>query len=146
MKNLFILVLVLASVSCSKDDNNQPTKKDLFAKTWKQTDLLASLAGTAATSVFTTVLKACEQDNLWQFKADGTYTVTEGATKCGTADVVTTGTWTFIENDTKVTFVDATNGTQTFTISELTATSLKLSGTQTYQGNAVNVVAVFAAN
>ena len=66
--------------------------------------------------------------------------------KCGTADVVTTGTWTFIENDTKVTFVDATNGTQTFTLSELTSTSLKLSGVQTYQGNAVNVTAIFTGN
>jgi|SRR6188768_549051 hypothetical protein len=146
MKKLIIVALVLLSVACSKDDDNQPTKKELFARTWKQTDLLASIGGSAPASVFTTFLTACQQDNLWQFKSDGTYTVTEGATKCGTADVVTTGTWTFIENDTKVTFVDATNGTQTFTLSELTSTSLKLSGVQTYQGNAVNVTAIFTGN
>lgn len=150
MKNLFVFALILLSFSCSKDDNKAPapTKKDLFAKTWRQTDILAALGGGVQSSVFTTVLTACQQDNLWQFKTDGTYTLLEGATRCptSTSDVITTGTWTFSENDTKVTFVDAVNGTQTFTILELTATTMRLNGQINYQGTPVNVTAVFTAN
>lgn len=149
MKNLAILLLLVATIGCSKNDDpaKAQTKKELFARTWKQVDLLAAIGAGAQTSVFTTFLTACQQDNLWTFKADGTYTVTEGPTRCNAAvDVVTTGTWTMTENDTKVTFVDATNGTQTYTIVELTSAALRLNGLQDYLGTAVNVTAVFAAN
>jgi hypothetical protein len=150
MKKLIVLVLVLASFGCSKDNGSStaPTKKELFSKTWKQTDILASLGAGIQTSVFTTVLTACQQDNLWQFKTDGTYTLLEGATRCptSTSDVVATGTWSFLENETKVTFTDAVNGTQTFTIQELTATTMRLTGMITYQGTPVNVTVIFTAN
>jgi Lipocalin-like domain len=149
MKKFTILLLIIALAGCSKDDGGTKvqTKKEMFAKTWKQVDLLAAIGAGVQTSVFTTFLTACQQDNLWNFKPDGTYTVTEGPTRCNASvDVVTTGTWTMTDNDTKVTFVDATNGTQTYTIVELTATALRLNGIQTYQGTPVNVTAVFAAN
>lgn len=147
MKRLLILSLVFLSFGCSKD-NKPLTKTELLSRTWRQTDILASLGGGAQSSVFNTVLTPCQQDNLWKFNSNGTYTVLEGATKCpnSTSDVVSTGTWAFLENETKLTFTDATNGTQTFTISELTAASMKLSGTATYQGTPVSALVIFTAN
>jgi len=147
MKRLLVLSLVILSFGCSKD-NKPLTKTALLSRTWRQTDLLASLGGGAQSSVFTTVLTTCQQDNLWKFNSNETYSVLEGATKCpnSTSDVVTTGTWAFLENESKLTFTDATNGSQTFTIAELTATSLKLNGAVTYQGTPVNAVVIFVAN
>ena len=147
MKKFLILSLVMLSIGCSKD-KQPPTKTELLSRTWRQTDLLASLGGGAQSSVFGTVLTPCQQDNLWKFNSNGTYSVLEGATKCpnSTSDVVTTGTWAFLENETKLTFTDATNGSQTFTIAELTASSLKLSGAFNYQGTPVNAVVIFVAN
>lgn len=146
MKKILICLLLLSAFSCGKDEAAKPTTAQLFVRSWKQTDLLASTSGSVPVSVFAQVLTPCQQDNIWQFSSNGTYTVTEGATKCGTADVVSTGTWTLSENDTKVTFVDATNGTQMFTITSISTTSMRLSGTVTYQGTPVSAVVVFTAN
>jgi hypothetical protein len=145
MKRILICLLVVSAFACGKDEDAKPSTAQLFVRSWKQTDLLASTSGSAPVSVFTQVLTSCQQDNIWQFNSNGTYTVTEGATKCGTADVVTTGTWTLSENDTKVTFVDATNGTQAFTIASISSTSIRLSGTVTYQNTPVSAVVVFTA-
>lgn len=149
MKKLLIIGLALFAIGCSKSNNGTPaaTKTQLISKTWKQTDILASLGGGVQTSVFTTALTACQQDNLWQFKSDGTYTISEGPSRCpaSTSDVVATGTWTFQENETKISFTDTVNGTQSFTILELTSTMMKLTGILTYQGAPVNVTVIFTA-
>ena len=105
MKKLLVLSLVLLTFSCSKDSNSSPmaTKTQLISKTWRQTDILASLGAGVQTSVFNTLLTTCQQDNLWQFNSNGTYTLFEGPSRCptSTSDVVTTGTWTFQENEKK---------------------------------------------
>lgn len=149
MKKLLILSLVLLAFGCSKDNDGSPaaTKTQLISKTWKQTDILASLGAGVQTSVFNTVLTACQQDNLWQFNSNGTYTLSEGPTRCpsSTSDVVATGTWVFQENEKKISFTDAVNGTQNFTIAELTPTTMKLTGVLTYQGTPANVTVIFTA-
>ena len=149
MKKLLVLSLVLLTFSCSKDSNSSPmaTKTQLISKTWKQTDILASLGAGVQTSVFNTLLTTCQQDNLWQFNSNGTYTLFEGPSRCptSTSDVVTTGTWTFQENEKKISFTDAVNGTQNFTILELTSTTMKLTGVLTYQGPPANVTVIFTA-
>lgn len=149
MKKLLILSLVLLATSCSKDSNSgsMATKTQLISKTWKQTDILASLGGGIQTSVFNTVLTTCQQDNQWQFNSNGTYTLFEGPSRCptSTSDVVATGTWTFMENETKISFTDPVNGTQTFTIVELSTTTMKLTGVVTYQGTPANVTVIFTA-
>ena len=104
------------------------------------------LPGGTQTSVFTTVLEACQRDNIWNFKSDGTYTVTEGASKCDPSDpdTVTSGTWQLTDSDTKIVIDDINEAPQTLTIDELTSSTLKISGTQVIQGNTVNGTAVFA--
>jgi hypothetical protein len=149
MKKLLTLCLLLIALGCSKSNNSNPaaTKTQLISKTWKQTDILAALGGGVQASVFSTALTACQQDNLWQFRSDGTYTIFEGPSRCpaSSSDVVATGTWTFQENETKISFTDTVNGTQSFTILELTSTMMKLTGILTYQGAPVNVTVIFTA-
>jgi hypothetical protein len=145
---IFFVAFLWAGMSCSKDEQTVPlpvTRAQLLARSWIQTDLLATVGGTQ-TSVFNTVLTACQRDNIWNFKSDGTYTVTEGATKCNTTDpdTVTSGTWQLTDSDTKIIIDDISDVPQTFTITELTSSSLKISGTQMIQGMSVNGTAIFA--
>jgi Lipocalin-like domain len=139
-----LAITMMIMIGACKKENKVPSSQ-LLVKNWQQTDLLASVGGSAYSSVFTTVLEACDRDDIWQFKADGTYSVAEGATKCNPSDpeIATTGTWQLIENDSKLIIDDISDVPQTFTITELTSTSLKLTGTETIQGNAVTAIAIF---
>lgn len=146
---LLFAASLLFGVACSKEE--QPvtvpvTRAQLLARSWIQTDLLAAIPGGSQSSVFTTVMTSCQRDNIWLFKSDGTYTITEGATKCNSTDpdTATSGTWQLTENDTKIIVDDVSQAPQTFTINELTSSSLKISGTQVVQGTSVNGTAVFA--
>lgn len=143
-----VLALFLLFTSCSKEDNTSKpvTKAALVARNWKQTDLLASQTGTPEVSVFTTFMEACDRDNIWQFKADGTFTVMEGASKCISSDpdTVTSGTWQLAENDTKIIIDDVKEPAETLTIRELTSTSFKITGTQVSNGTSFTATIVFA--
>jgi hypothetical protein len=146
---LFIVLILAVGISCNKDESTVPlpvSRAQLLARSWIQTDLLASLPGGPPQSVFTTVLEACERDNIWNFKSDGTYTVTEGATKCNAADpdTATSGTWQLTESDTKIIIDDINEVPQTFTITELTSSSLKITGTTIVQGSSVTGTAIFS--
>lgn len=143
-----VITLLVTGSSCDKDDDviqTPVTRAQLLARSWKQTDLLASVPGGSPTSVFLTVMEACQRDNIWTFKSDGTYIVTEGATKCNAADpdTATTGTWVLTDSDTKITIDDVNEAAQTFSITELTSSSLKINGNITYGGTAINGTAVF---
>lgn len=144
---IFTIALYIIVSSCSKDDEPSASKSQMIARNWRQTDLLASQAGTPAVSVFDTFFEPCNKDDIWQFKADGTYTVVEGATKCnaGDPDTVTTGIWQLTDNDTKIIIDDAGEPAQTLNIIELTNTTFKLSGTETISGTVVTATIVFTA-
>jgi hypothetical protein len=128
------LLLVAFSITavitgCKKDDSPNPptpTKKDLISRQWIQTDLIATI-GTLSESVYDSEFADCEQDNIFYFKPDGTFTITENTTKCNPADpdLVTSGTWKLVENDTKIEIDPATEDPEILDILELTATSFK---------------------
>jgi hypothetical protein len=147
LTGILTLALLVIVSSCSKNDEPSASKAQMIARNWKQTDLLASQAGTPAVSVFDTFFEPCNKDDIWQFKSDGTYTVVEGASKCDAADpdTVTTGTWQLTDNDTKIIIDDASEPAQTLNIVELTSTSFKLSGTETISGVVVTATIVFTA-
>jgi len=134
--------------SCSKDDEEQQlTKTQMLVRKWKQSDLLISQNGASYTSIFNFFFEECEKDNIWEFKADGSFVVTEGNTKCDPADpdVFGTGTWAFAENETKLVLTPTGEPSETLVIGELTASSLKLSGSDSYMGEQVDVILVFSA-
>lgn len=133
MKKFLIIAIVgtmlFGVAACTKKDDNTtstpaatPTKTDLLiAKKWKLTALTVDGAD------FYAIMDACDQDDLRIFKAGGVYNADNGPTKCDPADdqIFIISTWALSDNDTKLTF----DG-DTFTINELTATSMKLTITE----------------
>lgn len=121
----FISTMMLGMAACTKSDDTTttptttaPTKADLLtAKKWKLT------AFTVNGSDFYATMDACDQDDLRIFKVGGIYNADNGPTKCDPADdqIFVISTWALSDNDTKLTF-----DSDTFTINELTATSMKL--------------------
>lgn len=131
LRTAFVATLLLCVTffqsSCSKDDDPKPlTKTDMISRVWIQVDLIASGAGMTE-SIFDQEVPAEHQDDLFEFKSDGTFVVTEGATRENPADpdTVATGTWQFTDNETKITIDPDNDVPTTLTIEELTTTSLK---------------------
>lgn len=122
---LLIPTLVLTAgmlYSCSKEDTKPLTKTQLLSlANWKFKSAAAN--GTDVSSL----LAACQKDNLMTFAAAGTGTVNEGPSKCNAGDPDnTTFSWTFANNETQIN-VSAplfANGTNTLTILTLTETDL----------------------
>ena len=144
MKNLSIYLLTAAmglSVlgSCKKDNEKPaPTKTELLtAKNWKITaDVSAITTGgrTTTTDNFATA-QACEKDNFVKFGTDKKAIFDEGANKCQGSNQTETGVWDFNSDQTKLTLGAAGSAViGQFDIAELSATTLKLSQTDTYNG------------
>lgn len=121
----FIGTMLLSVASCSTTDEKTSTpvttasKTDLLtAKKWRVTALTYNGTDAYAT------MDACDKDDLHIFKVGGVYNADNGPTKCTPTDdqIFTISTWAFSENDTKLTFDN-----DTFTVVELTATTMKLS-------------------
>ena len=157
MKNYLLLLAVAASVSltsCGNDDDEVVTKSKtdlLTASGWKGTSLTVNPAidwdndGTKETNL-TPFIDACSLDDLKIFKADKTYTEDEGATKCDPADpqVIASGTWSFNADETTLTTTESGSSTpDTFTISELTESSLKF--TESFTDPSDNVTYTFTS-
>ncbi len=117
------LIALLTFTGCQKDDPPPPTKTELISRDWKVTAMTAVFPAPIGTVDILSQLDACEKDNIIKIKADGTYTVDEGATKCDPTDpqTVETGNWAFTSNETKLTILD-----DTWDIVSLSATSLVL--------------------
>lgn len=117
------LISLLTFTGCQKDDPPPPTKTELISRNWKATAMTAVFPAPIGTVDVFAQLEACEKDNIIKVKADGTYTVDEGATKCDPTDpqIVETGNWVFASNETKLTIMG-----ETWDIVSLSATSLVL--------------------
>jgi hypothetical protein len=52
-------------------------------------------------------IRNCQKDNYYQFNSDGAYQLNDGPTKCAPTDpqIIETGTWSFLENETKLQLV-----------------------------------------
>ena len=132
---LLMITSVTTTLSCSKDDKNTniaKTKTELLtAGSWKRTALISTPAydwnadGTFATNILNTMLP-CEKDNLDIYKTNGIIETNEGATKCNPSDPQSwTAAWVFAANETKLIF----DGTDQYTLIELTETTLKYQST-----------------
>jgi len=131
----YFFIAGVAFLSCKKDKDNNgaaKTKTELLTTgNWKRTALISNPAydwyadGTFATDILS-VIKPCEKDNIDTYKTNGVFETNEGATKCDPSDPQTwTATWIFADNETKLIF----DGTDEYTLLELTATTLKFQST-----------------
>lgn len=144
-KILFVaLALVMFSVmACKKSDSKPaPTKTDMLSRDWKLVDVLAG-----GVSVYG-LLEACQKDDIYKFANNNTYQITEGATKCNTADpdIYDAGNWNFLENDTKLRLASAGGQSDTLTLQELTEASLKASSFVDVSGTPTEATLVFQPN
>ena len=145
---LFIFALfaiLLPGASCKKDDA-QPSAQDLISKSWILSDLQATLNGVTE-SVYDDEFDACDQDNLYNFTADGKFTVTENIIKCDPPgpDPLSSGTWVLLENSTKITIDPSDEDPLTLNIEELTTTSFKASITDNSIGIPIKITFIYRA-
>jgi Lipocalin-like domain len=140
---LALSAILIFSIGCSKDDK-EPTPAELLSKAWIQTDFLVTISGVTE-SVFDSEYEICDQDNVYNFKSDGTFTVTEGTSKCDPADLdeVSSGTWTLLENGKKISIDTIDEDPQILDIEELTNSSMKVSIIDNSAGLPIKVTFVY---
>jgi hypothetical protein len=142
--NLMLMaVLMMAASACKKDEvAGPPTKEQLLAtaKGWMLTTKTMLISGqTAETNVFLS-MESDQEDNIFLFTGDGKISRDEGAAKSSNPNALQRfdgyGTWAFNTDKTKLTTTlaglsisreYAIAGT-TYTVLELTSTTLKISG------------------
>ena len=108
MKGLTLCAIVLCSIiaifSCKKSSDSSSQSKTTLAtqSPWKIQSVGADLNkdGTVDTDV-TGQLQACQTDNTYTLKSDGTGTADEGAARCNSTDPQTSAiTWSFKNSET----------------------------------------------
>jgi hypothetical protein len=139
MKNLMLLTLAIVSVctfsSCKKEETKTKTKAEILTqKAWVMAKY-EEKAGTAPWVDDFPNFDACDKDDQYVFRANGTYEINEGATKCDPTDpqVFASGNWTLKNGDTILDF----DG-EDFNLDQLVENSLVISlqesiGGTTYQ-------------
>lgn len=123
MKKLFILLITALFISgCKKDDKSQSKTDMLTSVQWKMSAFTISppmdidLDGIIDSDLYATY-DACNKDDYFVFKKDGTLDINEGPSRCSSYDPqVETVNWAFV-NDEKEIIIDGDRGT----IKELTA-------------------------
>jgi hypothetical protein len=136
------LVIALFT-SCKKEKTL--SKTEMLVRSWKLIDLIATINGVSG-SVYSSEVQPCQQDDSWEFAKGGTYLVKDIGTKCpGGADIVSSGTWQFLDNETKILVDPSDDDPYTGTIDEISASSLKISADQTFNGVPAKATFVYKA-
>jgi Lipocalin-like domain len=133
VKHLSLLAFVaITTFACKKDEAVVDNTTLITTGKWKQIS-----ETTAGVDTYASFL-ACEKDNTLAFATTGTATFDEGATKCDPADAQTeTATWAFSGTDKKTVVLTQGGFGITFTINELTTTSLKWQYTNPFDNKIV---------
>jgi hypothetical protein len=145
MKNYLLLLALASSVvltSCGDDEDVAPTKTEMISnKNWTVT--AETLAAAGMTQDLYSQMDACEKDNFVKFTSDGKGTFDEGATKCDPTDPQTENfNWSFGNNESVLTLSDGTNSIDQ-NISELSASKMVLTMSDTDTINGVPITYTF---
>lgn len=152
MKSLRILAVVavalLAFSSCEEDEKPQNKTSILTSKNWKMTGQTVNPGfpignGAVITDFYEQFYEDCDKDNTMKFNENGSYSEDEGATKCNSEDPQTIpGSWAFNTDETIISITEDSE-TISFTILELTNTTLKTKHTEKYEGINYSVTTIF---
>lgn len=133
--------VVLRSSSCKKDgDDTQQaeTKTQLLTKAnWKIVKAEARSTPAAAWSDATSLLDACDKDNIQVYRTNATFELNEGATKCDALDpqIVSAGTWAFINSETQLKMTETgASVSDTAAVEQLDNSTLIVSGKGDFNG------------
>ena len=142
MKNLstycVAALLGLSVMGCSKktEETPAPTKTELLTnKNWIISAQTVSpginIGGTTVTDLYAQSA-ACDKDDFMRFETPNLFKQDEGPTKCSPSDPQTlTGTWAYNADQTIITVTPQGSTPFSANVQELTATSLKVTQTQT---------------
>ena len=140
------LLCVSVFTGCGDDDNPAGSGGDptaaLTGKNWKMTAFTVdpgfNVGGVTITDFFAQ-MDACAKDDIQNFKANGTFTVDEGASKCDPADPQTrTGTWVLSTDQKTITTTESGQAPESFTLESVSASQLKVSMTRSDFGDGLN--------
>lgn len=125
---LFLLFFsAFAFASCKKDkgdEEKEPTKKELLSNKWKVIDV-QDANGTSFINYPVEQIK-CLKDNIFTLSSDDAYAIDEGIIVCDPS-TASSGSWSLIENETKLQFNPSAGDPLIFTLVDITATTLKIS-------------------
>lgn len=107
MKNyaLSVLMLLVLMSSCKKDKDADLSRTDLLTnKPWRLISEVETASNSNNSKDNFQALDTCQKDDLTIFKRDNTVTYEEGPTKCSANDpqVFATGTWAFINDESRI--------------------------------------------
>jgi Lipocalin-like domain len=144
MKTTTITSLAFAAIACAclitASCKKAKTKTELLTdKGWRITSIVSKTDNNPTVDEFAGY-GACEKDNILTYATNKVFTEDEGATKCVSTDpqTVSSGSWTFTNNDTELTVVEGTSST-TYKIITLDADNLKLNASITAGGSTFTV-------
>jgi hypothetical protein len=105
MKKLIIYIICLSIFSCKKSKSE--TEEDFslpFKKKWKLIAQIETYSYQSTTVDVFALKPACEQDNYYNFITTASYTYNAGSVKCNVneLDIIESGTWAYISDQTKL--------------------------------------------
>lgn len=96
MKKRFLFALLFSSLLAGCQDENTPVpqtaREMLSAHPWVRTAVTQEKDANPTEDVFAT-MHPCERDDIYHFRADGTYTITEGKRDCQNYFTIGIGSW-----------------------------------------------------
>jgi hypothetical protein len=103
----FLPLLAIATIflsSCYKGDSEKTRKELLTQGGWILQGKLTKAGAAVDFTDVTSSVSACKKDDIQSFNTSGQYGKNEGASKCnaGDPDVIATGTWEFLTNETEL--------------------------------------------
>jgi len=123
-----VALMLIFIASCDKDDT-KTTKDYLISKScWYLSKAETQNPDQTWSDVTNLIYKPCDFDNCMNLKADGTFTVDEGATKCSPAAPQTNnqGTWSLSPDEKQIVLIDQNKVTTTYQIVNISAGQLSV--------------------
>ena len=123
---LLLVFFAFTFATCKKDktgDQKEATKKELLSNKWKVSDV-KNASGTSIIGLPVPQI-VCLKDNIFTLKTDDTYIIDEGLIACDPS-TAGSGTWSLINNDSKIQFTPSSGDPLTFDLIDVNATTLKI--------------------
>jgi hypothetical protein len=152
MKKLTLLLLsTVALGACKKDSENTPTlsKTELLTNhSWKQSSIVVTVAITGQAAYPLDLLDECNKDDSYKFNTNLGLVVDAGTDKCDSSDPQKeTGSWALSNGDRNLTIKlpGQVFPFNELNINELSAKTLRVSGSQSVNGSSYTIDATFVA-
>lgn len=124
---LALLFLLVFTACQTKEEDPSPDVKTLLAnRTWRMTAYTAQAANGDAVDLYA-ALRSCDRDDTWRFADNNYYEKDENVVKCDTlaSAIYETGAWNVLDKTLHLN-PSGTSPDKTYTVQEVTPTTLRL--------------------